>query len=162
MCAALLTLASLAQVGEWLGKNGVEEGTFTVLPRLSQGAMGKIVRRNVDVGVFTNRCEGGTNLVAMEVMAAGVPVVLSDNTGHKDVVRRVCEGRREDDGCYVLRDQRDGGWGEEGWGESQVEEVVRTLERVYKERDAARRVGRVGQERVWSWEQEIDRMFSSL
>ena len=30
-----------------------------------------------DAGLFPNRCEGGTNLVAMEAMASGLPVILS-------------------------------------------------------------------------------------
>ena len=29
---------------------------------------------------FSNRAEGGTNLVAMECMAAGVPTIVSNNT----------------------------------------------------------------------------------
>lgn len=38
-----------------------------------------------DLGVFPNRCEGGTNLVLMEYMACGRPVLASLNTGHKDL-----------------------------------------------------------------------------
>ena len=33
------------------------------------------VYRNSDVGLFSNRCEGGANLVLMECMACGKPVV---------------------------------------------------------------------------------------
>lgn len=36
--------------------------------------------------VFPNRCEGGTNLVAMEAMACGLPCVIADNTGQKDLL----------------------------------------------------------------------------
>jgi hypothetical protein len=39
------------------------------------GAMAGLLR-DVDLAVFPNRCEGGTNLVAMECLAAGVPTVL--------------------------------------------------------------------------------------
>jgi glycosyltransferase involved in cell wall biosynthesis len=46
------------------------------------------IYRNTDVGIFPNRCEGGTNLVLMEYMACGRAVVASDNTGHADVVTR--------------------------------------------------------------------------
>ena len=42
--------------------------------------------RNTDVGVFPNRCEGGTNLVLMEYMACGKPVIASCTSGHRDIV----------------------------------------------------------------------------
>src|SRR3546814_1575573 len=42
--------------------------------------------REMDAALFLSRCEGGTNLVAMECMACGVPTVLSANTGHLDLV----------------------------------------------------------------------------
>jgi glycosyltransferase involved in cell wall biosynthesis len=157
-------------VGKWLEENGVERGSFTALPRLSQAKTSEILNDWVDVGLFTNRCEGGTNLVAMETLGSGVPVILSDNTGHRDLVERVCEGEEgvsgsgREDGCYALKDQRrvefEGGEeGEfEGWGESQVDEVVATLEKVYRDRDAAKRVGEVGRDRIWSWGEETERM----
>ena len=37
--------------------------------------------RNTDVGVFPNRCEGGTNLVLMEYMACGKPVIAFGGGG---------------------------------------------------------------------------------
>ena len=39
-----------------------------------------------DTALFPNRCESGTNLVAMEAMAAGIPVILSNNSGHLDLI----------------------------------------------------------------------------
>jgi glycosyltransferase involved in cell wall biosynthesis len=42
--------------------------------------------RNSDIGIFPNRCEGGTNLALMEYMACGKPVIASYNTGHMDVL----------------------------------------------------------------------------
>ena len=56
------------------------------------------ILREMDAAVFTNRSEGGTNLVAMECMACGMPVVLSRNTGHLDLIK--------DDNCFPLDDQR--------------------------------------------------------
>lgn len=44
------------------------------------------VYRECHVGLFPNRCEGGTNLVAMEAIACGLPVIVSDCTGHRDLV----------------------------------------------------------------------------
>ncbi len=39
-----------------------------------------------DIGIFPNRCEGGTNLVLMEYLALGKPAVVSNGTGHLDVI----------------------------------------------------------------------------
>lgn len=99
--------------------------------------------------VFPNRCEGATNLVAMEAMACGVPVVLSANTGHRDLIR--------DDNCLALNSQHpvpDNNGTRVGWGESSVEELAEHLETLYTDREAARRRARnaldfVQGERTW-------------
>jgi hypothetical protein len=51
------------------------------------GAMAPIYRE-CHVGLFPNRCEGGTNLVAMELIACGIPAIISANTGHLDLMQR--------------------------------------------------------------------------
>jgi len=100
------------------------------------------VLREMDAAVFTNRAEGGTNLVAMECMASGIPVILSRNTGHLDLI--------EEDNCYPLLDQRaaTSRWNSAGdikcWGESQVDEVVERLEQIFAECVEAERRGRRG------------------
>jgi glycosyltransferase involved in cell wall biosynthesis len=38
------------------------------------------------IGVFPNRCEGGTNLVLMEAIATGLPVIASNSTGQRSIV----------------------------------------------------------------------------
>lgn len=41
-----------------------------------------------DIGIFPNRVEGGTNLVLMEYLACGKPVIASYLTGQKDVLNK--------------------------------------------------------------------------
>ncbi len=96
--------------------------------------------REMDVALFPNRCECGTNLVAMEAMACGLPTILSANTGHLDLMTP--------DNSYALTRQkpvdpgRAGVGGSEGWGESDCEEILAQLEAVYTDRaEAARRGG---------------------
>ena len=48
--------------------------------------------KQADLAVFPNRCEGGTNLVAMEAISCGIPTVLSTNSGHLDLMRLACPG----------------------------------------------------------------------
>jgi glycosyltransferase involved in cell wall biosynthesis len=97
------------------------------------------VLREMDVALFPNRAEGGTNLVAMECMACGIPTILSANTGHLDLIQDgncfplVRQGRVPDPGC-------------QDWGESDIEEIVESLETVYRERPEAQARGRRGAE----------------
>jgi glycosyltransferase involved in cell wall biosynthesis len=104
------------------------------------------VLREMDVAIFPNRCEGGTNQVAMECMACGIPVILSQNTGHLDLI--------EYDTCYPLELQRPlegaaAGFGAvPGWGESSVDELEDNLDRIYVDRKAARMRGQRAAEKL--------------
>ncbi len=70
-----------------LQDNGIDlERVITLLPHPSFD-MARIYK-NTDVGLFPNRCEGGTNLVLMEYMACGKPVIASYNSGHKDIINK--------------------------------------------------------------------------
>ena len=147
-------------LSEWLMANGLPAGSFHLLNAAPNVHMGAVVRE-ADVALFPNRCEGGTNLVAMECLASGVPTVLSANTGHLDLVRGVP--------CYPLREQSPvtperPGQGVEGWGESSVEEAVEALERIYSDRQGASATGQAAAAamRDWSWSSRISHLFASL
>ena len=125
-------------VASWAAANGTRPDRIIELGMVPNHKMPSILRE-MDVAVFPNRAEGGTNLVAMECMACGLPVVLSRNTGHDDIAI--------DDACYALADQRQtrrgfaGHDGVSGWGESQVDEVLERLEQVFGDRAEASRRG---------------------
>lgn len=92
-----------------------------------------------DIGIFPNRCEGGTNLVLMEYMACAKPVIGAYSTGQKDVLStenalllkdiRPYEVRRPDK-SLVAR-----------WTEPCLEELIAQIEFAYNNRD---RVGALG------------------
>jgi glycosyltransferase involved in cell wall biosynthesis len=125
-------------VAAWAAANGIAKDQIIDLGNVPNAAMPPVLRE-MDAAVFTNRSEGGTNLVAMECMACGIPVVLSRNTGHLDLIK--------DDNCFPLDDQRavENRWSKVGdvacWGESQVDEVVERLEQIFVDRAAARKRG---------------------
>lgn len=127
----------------WAQANGIRTDQLLDLGNVPNLFLPALLRE-MDVAVFANRAEGGTNLVAMECMACGVPVILSRNTGHLDLI----VGRN----CYTIDDQRQapGSWtgvGEvPGWGESQVDEVIERLEEVFSDRAEAARRGARGAE----------------
>ena len=135
----------------WLKANGIPPEQFVVLSMVPNYRMGGVLRE-MDVAIFPNRCEGGTNLVAMECIACGVPTICSANTGHMDLIDRGW--------CYPLREQthiaREGG--ADGWGESDVEEMLCALERAYARREwdtASRGLGSFLIDGTWTWEQQI-------
>lgn len=122
----------------WCVANGLVPGTFLNLGYQRREQL-KQMMWDCDLAIFPNRCEAGTNLVAMEAMACGVPCILSVNTGHLDLV---APGR-----CYMLADQspvpnRTGG--RLYWGESSVEELLTRMEEAYHDRDEAGRRGLEG------------------
>ncbi len=121
------------RIVDWALENGVPAAGFGDLGFLSRDKIAPALWE-CHAAVFPNRCEGATNLVAMEAMACGVPTVLSANTGHLDLIKG--------DNVFVLNQQTpvhnpDGG--RNYWGESSVDELVETLERIYTDHEEARR-----------------------
>ncbi len=149
------------KVSDWLASNGVPTHAVLDLGRLPNPLMGAVLR-DADVAFFPNRCEGGTNLVAMECMAAGVPTIVSANTGHMDLLRT--------GGCVPLSLQSKPRHPSrfyssvEGWGESDVEEGVELLEAIHADRVAARALGESGAAamRDWTWQRQIGRLMCEL
>src|SRR5262249_4679545 len=91
-----------------------------------------------DVGLFPNRCEGGTNLVMMEYMACGKPVIASNSTGHRDILT--------DDNSLPLKALRSVAVMHEGrryamWDDPDLDETVQQLEWAYQHREALKPMG---------------------
>ena len=72
-------------IDKLLTDNGIKLENVFNLKHCSNSDMARIYK-NTDIGLFPNRCEAGTNLVLMEYMATGKPVIASYNTGHKDIL----------------------------------------------------------------------------
>jgi len=118
-------------VSSWLEKNGIPRTAAIDVGFVPNSQMPQIVRA-CDVAVFPNRAEGGTNLVAMECIAAGVPTIAAMNTGQldlRDYVSPLNEQRAVPTGCELYAET-------EGWGESSVDEIVERLEEAYRLRGA--------------------------
>jgi tetratricopeptide (TPR) repeat protein/glycosyltransferase involved in cell wall biosynthesis len=147
-------------ISQWLAANGLPVDSFIDIGLIPNHLAGQILRE-ADCAVFTNRCEGGTNLVAMESMACGVPTILSANTGHLDLIySNICyplshQGRVKPTAHFL---------GVEGWGESDVEEVVEALEQVYTNREAAKCRGLAAANFMvdWTWEKQVKRFLDVI
>ncbi len=147
-------------VPAWLKANGLPESAFQDLGRLDNASTPATLRE-MDFAVFPNRCEGGTNLVAMEAMACGIPVALSRNTGHLDLIRP--------GNCYSLDMQLP--MGEltgrkdlEGWGETSLDELVGAMETAYADRAEAKRRGAAAAAFMqdWGWPEQVGRLVAAL
>ncbi|WP_448205821.1 glycosyltransferase family 4 protein [Azospirillum sp. sgz302134] len=120
------------RIVEWAMANGLPPEAFVDTGFLERRQIPAILAE-CHAAIFPNRCEGATNLVAMEAMACGVPVILSANTGHLDLIR--------DGNCLPLSHQTpvaDPAGRRRCWGESSVEEAVELLETLYTDRAASR------------------------
>ena len=86
-------------------------------------------------------------------MACGVPVILAPNTGVKDLV--------DDGNCLPLTRQQPvrnfDQCGTDGWTESDVDEIVESLERLYSDSALRKSIGKRGAE----WLLEKDRTWQS-
>lgn len=111
-----------------------------------------------DIGIFPNRCEGGTNLVMMEYMACGKPVIASNTSGHKDILtpeNALCLNALRDltvvdpHGNTVCR-----------WQEPSLDELLAQLEYAYGHRAAIADIGRRAGETLkkFTWNRAAERL----
>lgn len=143
--------APLLDIQRWATDNGIRPTQIVDIGLVPNQTM-PMVLREMDCALQVSRAEGGTNLPAKEAMACGVPVILARNTGMHDLIG--------DGNCVPLDRQSSvaadlAGGGTEGWGESDVDEIVEALERLYSDTALRRRIGMTGaawiveQERTW-------------
>lgn len=121
-----------------LHENGIDSSRVMTLPPYPNIMMPRIYR-NTDVGLFPNRCEGGTNLVMMEYMACGKPVIASYSSGHRDVLT-------DGNSLRVMKSKQititDNGTPTATWDDPDIDEVIELLEWSYQHRDAIAGIGR--------------------
>jgi len=124
----------MPDIAAWVAANGIRAEQFLDLGVVPNALLPTILRE-ADAALFPNRCEGGTNLVAMEAMACGVPTILSANTGHLDLIK--------DGTALALTEQRPIP-SAPGWRESNIDEIVVALETFYTDRTRAAAIGAAG------------------
>ncbi len=152
--------ARSGEVSQWLIREGLPENSFRVMKFMGNNSVPMIIRQS-DAALFPSRAEPGTNLVAMEAAACGVPVILSNNTGHKDLIAAVPS--------YVLSHQspvtiKVHGGTHPDWGDSSVDEIVERLEEVYSGRDRAKQIGIEGAAAMedFAWQKQVPRLLDLL
>ena len=119
--------------------NGLDASRIVTCDLMAPELLPELYRRT-HLGVFPNRCEGGTNLVLMEYMACGRPAVVSHATGHTDVATA--------DNALLLREMsefRIVGADRKPfarWAEPSLDELVSRIEYAYSHREGLKAIGR--------------------
>jgi len=150
----------LTIINQVLDDNGIDrKRVITLLPR--PNLMMARIYKNTDVGLFPNRCEGGTNLVLMEYMACGKPAIASLNSGHKDILTG--------ENSIPIRAARpvtirEGETDIALWEEPDLDETIAHLEWAYHHRDRLRPIGaRAGQDMTrYSWKRTAGQFYQML
>jgi glycosyltransferase involved in cell wall biosynthesis len=135
-------------VKKWVADNGIDPAKVIDIGPVLNPLMPRVLWE-MDCALQPSRAEGATNLVAMEAMACGLPVILAYNTGAKDLV--------DGSNCLPLMHQgaaqNPKGRGAEGWGESDVEEIVAALEVLHQSVEKRCQIGAAASEfmRARTW-----------
>jgi glycosyltransferase involved in cell wall biosynthesis/SAM-dependent methyltransferase len=132
--------------------------TYELIPQTDQRAL----YAGTDVGLFPNRCEGGTNLVLMEYMACAKPVIAANTSGHKDVVNErnaLLLNRMAPFNVMDANGQLIG-----RWQEPSLDEIIAQLEHAYHHRDAVARIGhQAGQDlKQFTWAHSARRLLEIM
>ncbi|MGE5680450.1 MAG: glycosyltransferase family 4 protein, partial [Bacillota bacterium] len=118
--------------------NGIDGDRVFTLPLTPNEKMRDIYLKS-DIGLFPNRCEGGTNLVLMEYMACGKPVIASYNSGHRDIITPENSLMLKNMSSLKLTDAENKIVCD--WEEPNLDEIVDQLEYAYKNRAKIKDLG---------------------
>ena len=132
-------------INRFLTDNDVDPSTVTVLPPLSQHTLAEVMR-GTDIGLFPNRCEGGTNLVLMEYMACGRLTVATEGTGHLDVIAGVSIGL-------------DGATDKLGWVEATPERLAEAAQYLHEHADTSCPLAAKCMQK-WTWDRMADQVYA--
>ena len=142
--------------------NGLDQKRIKTLDIVPNYILREIYAQT-DIGLFPNRCEGGTNLVLMEYMACGKPVIVSNTSGHKDVV--------DEQNAILLNDLKPFHlkMGQAGnivarWEEPSIDEIVERIEYAYHHREAIRVLGDRAAERMkaFTWRNSAESLMKTI
>jgi len=118
--------------------NGIDlNRVINVLPR--QNAQMARLYKNTDIGLFPNRCEGGTNLVLMEYMACGKPVIASYSSGHQDILNPSNSILIKKMNPLNIASR---GVFQAAWDDPDIDETIAHLEMAYQNRDNLKLIGK--------------------
>lgn len=141
--------------------NAIDASRILTLPLVANNKSREIYMYT-DIGLFPNRAEGGTNLVLMEYMACGKPVIASSSTGHKDILtdqnslqlKKMKEFKVFDDKKELIAD----------WEEANIDEIISQIEYAYFNRDEIKKIGAnaAAHLKQYTWESTADNLLKLI
>ena len=153
---------------KWLIKNDMSQSNLMVPEIIANSHLPNIMKQ-ADVAVFTSRCEGGTNLMAMETLACGIPTLISANTGHLDLIEMgmahlIAVGSEGIGKVPALITADYGGDEAAEWGETNPDELVECWLRLWKEKEVWREKGVIGAKQIdaMSWQNSMNKLLELL
>lgn len=145
--------------------SGIDMNKVIMIPSINNYNM-PLIYQNTDVGIFPSRCEAGTNLVLMEYMACGKPVIASVETGQKDIVNDTNGLIIKSSGkCGLYDTNLVSEFGESYvsyWEEPNVESCIENLEFAYKNRNKISSLGIKGANLMknYTWKHMSDKILN--
>jgi glycosyltransferase involved in cell wall biosynthesis len=141
--------------------NGLSSERIKTLELVPSDILREIYRQT-DIGLFPNRCEGGTNLVLMEYMACGRPVIATNGSGHMDVVNTDNALLLQDLKKFHLVNQKKQLLAR--WQEPSLDEIVDRIEYAYLHRDRIQQIGQRAGEHMkgFTWKKSARSLMHSL
>lgn len=143
-----------------LSINGIDVERVIIYPPLRNNVMPEVYR-NTDIGLFPNRCEGGTNLVMMEYMACGRPVIASNLTGQKDVLNQ--------EYAFLIPKKRDINIHQNNqliakWEDPDLDEIIEKLDWAYHNRYIIKDMGTKGSEAMlrFTWKESAQAFYNII
>jgi glycosyltransferase involved in cell wall biosynthesis len=132
--------------GSWKDKmhhlyaiNGLDSNRITTFEVYENSRLRELYGQT-DLGIFPNRCEGGTNLVLMEYMACGKPVIATRATGHTDIVNESNALLLQNNDELKLTDPHNTLIAR--WADPSLDELVSRIEYAYHHREEIRKIGK--------------------
>ena len=151
-------------ISNWLEVQGIPRRNVVVPDVLNAAQMASLLKQ-ADIAVFPNRCEGGTNLVAMEAIACGIPTVLSANSGHLDLMRLGCPGIVPILSTGSLKIPVSDSDNFRVWGESDPDDLLRLFIECLEgglRLSSLRGLGNVKTQDALSWRCSFEKLFLAL
>jgi ADP-heptose:LPS heptosyltransferase/glycosyltransferase involved in cell wall biosynthesis len=141
--------------------NGLDPGRIITYPIVSNHQLRSLYQQT-DLGLFPNRCEGGTNLVLMEYMACAKPVIASYTSGHKDILTENNSLMLTHLRKFPVHDRQNRLIA--SWEEPSLDELVAAIEYAYHHRDKIKAIGtQAGEDlKQFSWEGAAAKVLAAI
>jgi len=141
--------------------NNLDSSRIITLPLIPNSKLRELYLKT-DVALFPNRCEGGTNLVMMEYMACGRPVIASYNSGHVDVLTE--QNSLQLKNLKEVKLYSDKGVLNADWSEPELDEIISTIEYAYYHREELKQIGRKAGEDMtgYTWAKTAENLLKFL